>query len=65
MEVKEILKLSDEDLQKKIVEQKKELINHKFNLNSSEEKDTSKVKKTKKLIAKLLTIQNEKRKTSD
>ena len=60
MKNKEIKKLTDDEINKKINSLKKDLFNFRFRKVNSQLEDTAKFSKTKKDIAKILTILNKK-----
>lgn len=60
MTVKELRKLTIEELKDKISELRKELIDLEFKVRTAQESDTSSLRKTKKDIARAFTILSEK-----
>jgi len=60
MTIKELRKLTIDELKDKISELRKELIDLEFKIRTAQESDTSSLRKTKKDIARLFTILNEK-----
>lgn len=59
MTTEELRKLTMEEILDKLAELKKALVDIEFQVRINKEKDFSKIKKTKKDIARLLTILNE------
>ena len=60
MKIKEIKKLSADEIKKKIFSFKKDLFNFRFRKTNGQIEDTAKVSQLKKDIAKLLTTLNQK-----
>ena len=60
MKIKEIKKLSAEEIKKKVANFKKDLFNFRFRKTNGQIEDTAKVSQIKKDIAKLLTTLNQK-----
>ena len=61
MKIKEIKKLSTEELNKKVNLLKKDLFNFRFRKTNGQLEDTSKVSNIKKDVAKILTTLNSKK----
>lgn len=59
MELKEIRKKSDEELKKLLAEQREKLREMRFKVASRQYKSVRDVRKTKQLIARVLTIQKQ------
>ena len=59
MKFQEVAKLSDKEIGSAVEEQKATLGNIKHKIASNEEKNTAMVKKTRKTIARMLTVLNE------
>lgn len=60
MNLEELRKLSVEDLNKELTDQRNSLRELRFNIRVAQESDTSSVAKTKKTIANVLTVLKEK-----
>ena len=60
MKIKEIKKLSVEEIKKKVANFKKDLFNFRFRKTNGQIEDTAKVSQIKKDVAKLLTTLNQK-----
>ena len=65
MEIKDIRKLEKLEIQKLVFDKRIELMDITFKLQNSENKNTSEINKTKKLIARLLTVLREKGENND
>lgn len=61
MTTEELRKLTEEELLTKLSELRKELSDIQFQVRINKENDFSKIRKTKKEIARILTIKNEKK----
>ena len=59
MRSRELRALSDEDLQSRLREQREELFNLRFQDATGALENTARLKQTKRAIARILTIQNE------
>ncbi len=59
MKYSDIKEMSNEDIQAKIAENKKELLNLRFQLATGNLEDTAQIKNLKKDIARLMTSLNE------
>ncbi len=59
MKARELRELSDEELRQKVAEWKRKLLNLRFQLASGQLQNTAEIKKTKKDIARALTILRE------
>ena len=59
MKVTEIRQMKDVDIQKKLLESKKELLNLRFQMVSGQMSNTARMKQVRKTIAKLLTVTGE------
>jgi large subunit ribosomal protein L29 len=59
MRVNEIRELSDEEIEGKIVDARKEIIKLRFELASNKLRNTASIANAKKRLARLLTIKNE------
>ncbi len=59
MKARELRELSDEELRQKVAEWKRKLLNLRFQLASGQLQNTAEIKKTKRDIARALTILRE------
>jgi large subunit ribosomal protein L29 len=59
MKASEIRKMTNEEINSNILKLKEELFNLRFQLAVGQLTDTARIKKTKKAIAKLKTVQSE------
>ncbi len=59
MKVVEIRQMKDADIEKRLLESKKELFNLRFQMVSGQMANTARMKQVRKTIAKLLTIAGE------
>ncbi|HDC92739.1 50S ribosomal protein L29 [Candidatus Bipolaricaulota bacterium] len=59
MKARELRELSDDELRQKVAEWKRKLLNLRFQLASGQLQNTAEIKKTKKDIARALTILRE------
>ncbi len=59
MRVKEIRELSDEEMNSKIAETRKEIVSLRFELASRKLRNTGSIVNAKKRLARLLTVQHE------
>lgn len=62
MENKDIRKLSIEEIDKLVKEHKEKVVDLKFKLVNSETINSAEIRKEKKMVARLMTVLNEKRK---
>ncbi|MBQ7699445.1 MAG: 50S ribosomal protein L29 [Clostridia bacterium] len=60
MKAEELRKLSSEDLNKKLIELKEELFRLRFQLQINQLDNPNKIPETKRNIARVLTVMNEK-----
>lgn len=65
MKIREIRELSSEELKKRIVEEEDNLVDLRFSKELKQLTNTAKISNTKKLIARMHTVLNEKNKISD
>tara|TARA_A100001011_G_scaffold326366_1_gene349851 strand:+ start:208 stop:408 length:201 start_codon:yes stop_codon:yes gene_type:complete len=65
MEIKDIRKLDTLEIEKLVLDKRIELMEIRFKLQNSENKNTSEINKTKKLIARILTVLREKGENND
>jgi len=65
MKAKELRQLSDKELHQKLVELRKKLAELRFNLSAGRLKNPHQIKETKKDIARILTILNERRREKE
>lgn len=59
MKARELRELSDEELRQKLAEWKRKLLNLRFQLASGQLQNTAEIRKTKRDIARVLTILRE------
>lgn len=59
MKARELRELSDEELRQKVAEWKRKLLNLRFQLASGQLQNTAEIKKTKRDIARALTVLRE------
>jgi large subunit ribosomal protein L29 len=65
MKMTEIRALSDQELEKKIDETREELMNLRFQMSSGGLTDFTRLRATRRLIARLLTVENERRQAAE
>ncbi|HDM31966.1 50S ribosomal protein L29 [bacterium] len=65
MKAKELRQLSDKELHQKLVELRKKLAELRFHLSAGRLKNPHQIKETKKDIARILTILNERRREKE
>jgi large subunit ribosomal protein L29 len=64
MKASEIREMTAADLEAKVFELKKQLMDLRFKYGVNQLEDNSQLRKTKKDVARLLTVMNEKKKTA-
>jgi large subunit ribosomal protein L29 len=65
MKMTEIRALSDQELKTKIDETREELMNLRFQMSSGGLTDFTRLRATRRLIARLLTVENERRQAAE